>query len=39
MDEYVMRDLRNYQYIPMMKFVMIVVLYVFYCVTKEDGLL
>ena len=39
MDDYVMHDLRNYQYVPMMRFVMNVVLYVFYCVRKEDGLL
>ena len=37
MNEYVTQYVINYQNAPMMRFVMNVVLYVFYCFRKEDG--
>ena len=39
MKEYVMHDVKNYQYTPTMRYVMNVVLYASRCIRKEDGLL
>ena len=39
MDDYGMHDVRNYQKTPLIRFVIKIVLYVFYCVQKENGLL